>query len=222
MPDNRTYASYAVMCEINRRELRKRIDLFPEEQRSHVVMASGIIGAENAKRMEETPPGVANNGAEFVAKMMDLADPWQDGEFREVLERCLIDTMKDELSYCCPNCRNFTACLDLENTPIGDLFRSRAEGEEDDELKKETDAQIAKALQHTPHLESDCAHLLCQNFRHQYSATDIGEVFNRYADIAAAFQLAFGTDYRRIQQEMVRINMDFVEKSGQRASGERT
>ena len=221
MPDNRTYAFYAVMCEINRRELRRRIGLFPEETRSHVVMASAIIGAENAKRMEETPSGVANNGAEFVAKMMDLADPWQDEEFREVLELCLIDTMKDELSYRCPNCRNFTACLDLENTEIGDLFRRRAEGEENEELKKETTTQVEKALRHTPHLESDCAHLLCENFRHQYTATNIGEVFNRYADIAAELQRAFGADYRRIQQEMVRINMAFVEKSGQKASGER-
>ena len=219
MPDDRTFASYAVMCELNRRELRRRIGLFPGTHRHHVVMASAIIGAENARRMEETPPGVTDSSAEFVAQMMDVTELGQDGEFTGILETCLIETMKDELGHRCPNCTNFTVCLGLEDTPIGDLFRRCAEGEETGELKKEVALRISQALQRTPHLDTHSAHLLCENFLHQYSATDIGEVFNRYADIAAAFRQAFGADYRRIQQEMVRINMEFVNRNAQKTSG---
>lgn len=220
MPDNRTYASYAVICELNNRELRRMISLFPDEQRYLVVMASGIIGVENARRIEETPAGVAEDGAKFVAELREIAEPGRAEAFREVLEHCLIEAMKDELGYRCPNCRNFTQCLDLDQTSIGELFRRRAEGGETEELKKETALRVSEALQRTPYLESDCAHLLCRNFRHQYPASGIGDIFRRYADIAAGLQHSFGADYRKIQQEMVRINMAFVEKSGQKAAGE--
>jgi hypothetical protein len=218
--DNRSYAAYAVMCELNRRELRKRLALFPDEQRYLAVIASGIIGAENARRMEETPAAVVEDGASFVEKLLGIADQGQDDAFRHVLETCMVETMKDELRYCCSNCVNFRACLDMEHMPIGDLFRRRAEGEDTDDLKKETARYINEALQRTPHIDSDRAHLLCGDFRHQYTATAIGEVFNRYADIAAGLQNTYGIDYRKIQAEMVRINMDFFEKDRQTASGQ--
>ena len=217
--DSRTYAAYAVMCELNSREFRKRLTLFPDGQQYHVVLATGIIGAENARRMEETPAAVVEDAKSLVEKLLGVADQGQDDAFRHVLETCLVETMKDELRYCCSNCMNFRACLDMEHMPIGDLFRRRAEGEDTDGLKKETVRYINEALQRTPHLDSDKAHLLCGDFRHQYPATTIGEVFNRYADIAAVLQHSYGIDYRKIQAEMVRINMAFVERDRQAASG---
>jgi hypothetical protein len=212
MQDNRTYATYAVMCELNSREFRRRLSLFPEDQRYQVVLASSIIGAQNAGRVKETPAAVVADGNEFVAKLLDMAGPEQDDTFKDVLEACLIETMNDELRYCCSNCMNFSSCLSVENMPIGNLFRRRAEGEETDQLKKEIANHIDQALQRTPHVESDSAHLLCGNFRHQYPATALGEVFNRYADIAVELQRSYGINYRKIQLEMVRINMVFVEK----------
>jgi len=219
MQDNRRYASYAVMCELNSRQFRKRLTLFPHEQRYHVILASGIIGAENARRVEETPAAVVEDGKEFVEKLLDIAGPEQDDAFRDILETCLIETIQDELRYCCSNCASFDACLDMEHMPIGILFRRRAEGEETDALKKEIAYSVRQALQRTPHIDSDSAHVLCRDFRHQYPATTIGEVFNRYADIAAELQHSYGIDYRKIQREIVRINMDFVEKDRQTASG---
>jgi len=218
--DNRTYAAYAVMCELNSREFRKRLTLFPDRQHYHVVLATGIIGAENARRVEETPAAVVENGRSFVEKLLGIAGQGQDDAFRHVLETCLVETMKDELRYCCSNCMNFHACLDMEHMPIGDLFRRRVEGKDTDGLKKETTRCVNEALQRTPHIDSDRAHLLCGDFRHQYPAATLGEVFNRYADIAAGLQHTYGIDYRKIQAEMVRINMDFVERDRQTASGQ--
>jgi hypothetical protein len=221
MQDNRTYAAYAVMCELNSREFRKRLSLFPDEQHYLVVLASGIIGAENARRVEETPAAVVEDGKSFVEELLGVADQGQDDAFRHVLETCLVLTMQDELRYCCSNCRNFHACLDMDHLPIGDLFRRRAEGEDTDELKKETVRFIGEALLRTPYIDTDSAHLLCGVFRHQYQPTTIGEVFNRYADIAAGLQHTYGVDYRKIQAEMVRINMDFAEKDRQAARGQK-
>ncbi|NJD56787.1 MAG: hypothetical protein FIA94_10340 [Nitrospirae bacterium] len=212
MQDNRTYASYAVMCELNSREFRRRLALFPDEQRYHVVLATGIIGAENAKRIEETPAAIVDDGVAFVEKLLDVAGPVQDGPFRDVLETCLIAAMNDELRYCCANCMGFHTCLDLDNTPVGELFRRRAEGEDTDELRTACSQCVGQALQRTPHIDTDSAHILCGKFRHHYPATSIGEVFNRYADIAAELQRTYSLDYRKIQGEMLRINMDFVEK----------
>jgi hypothetical protein len=120
--------------------------------------------------------------------------------------------MKDELRYCCPNCAKFNKCLDPENLSVGLLFQRRVNGEETDELKKEIELQIQEALKSTPHIDSDNAHRLCSDFSHQYSASDIGEVFGRYSDIAAELGNSFGIDYGRIQQEMIALNMDFIEK----------
>src|SRR5512134_2901593 len=105
--DNRSYAAYAVMCELNSREFRKRLTLFPDGHHYRIVLAAGIIGAENARRIEETPAAVVEDGASFVEKLLGIADQGQDDAFRHVLETCLVETMKDELRYCCSNCMNF-------------------------------------------------------------------------------------------------------------------
>lgn len=213
MTEIRTYASYAVSQELNRREFRKKLDLFPAELRHYVILSEGIIGAANAKRVAGTPAAVVRDGEAFAAELLDMINPGQDDLFRGVLETCLIETMKDELRFCCSNCENFEACIDLENLSVGHLFRDRAEGRDSDELKKEIAARIGQALQKTPHLEADAAQLLCKDFRHQYTASSTGDVFSRYADIAAELQRSHGIDYRKIQQEMISLNMDFYAKS---------
>jgi len=215
MGETAIYASYAVLQELSRREFRKKLGLFPDEQRHYVVLAAGIIGAENAKRVEETPAAVVKDGEDFAAEMLDIVGPGQDEAFRDVLEIYLIETMKDELRFCCSNCANFNTCIDLENLTLGKLFRARSEGQDSDELKKEVADQIDQAFQRTPYLEAECAHTLCKDFRHQYTALSIGSVFNRYADIAAGLQQSYGIDYRKIQQEIISLNMDFCAKSNE-------
>ena len=207
-----TYSSYAVLQELNRREFRKKLDLFPAEQRHYVILAAGIIGAENAKRVEETPAAVVKDGGDFAAELLGMISPGQDDAFKGVLETYLIETMKDELRFCCSNCSNFNACIELENLSVGQLFKERSEGQDSDELKREIALQIDHALQRTPHFETDSAHILCKDFRHQYTASSIGDVFNRYADIVAGLQHSHGIDYRKIQQEMISLNMDFYAK----------
>ncbi len=213
MEELKTYSSYAVLQELNRREFRKKLDLFPAELRHYVILSAGIIGAENAKRVEETPAAVVKDGEDFAAELLGMISPGQDDAFRGVLENCLIETMKDELRFCCSNCSNFDTCIDLKNLSVGHLFRERSEGQDSDELKREIALQIDHALQRTPHLETDRAHILCKDFRHQYTAASIGDVFNRYADIAAGLQLSFGIAYKKIQQEMISLNMEFYAKS---------
>ncbi|MGE5299801.1 MAG: hypothetical protein ACM3MB_02425 [Acidobacteriota bacterium] len=213
MPDLRKYSSYAIMYELNNREFRKKLGLFPEELRYYVILANSIIGAENAKRVEGTPAAVIKDGEEFVAKLLEMVDPGQDAAFREVLETYLFETMKDELRYCCPNCACFEECLDIGNLVVGGLFERRANGEETEELKKEIALQVATALERTPHVDTDSAHRRCENFRHQYSASGLGEVFGRYMEITAMLRDTFGIDYRKIQQKMVLLNMEFCERS---------
>ncbi|MDA8241253.1 MAG: hypothetical protein M0Z67_12905 [Nitrospiraceae bacterium] len=213
MPDLRKYSSYAIMYELNNREFRKKLGLFPEELRYYVILANSIIGAENAKRVEGTPGAVIKDGEEFVARLLGMMDPGQDAAFREVLETYLVETMKDELRCCCPNCACFEECLDIGNLAVGGLFERRANGEETEELKKEIALQVAAAFERTPHVDTDSAHRLCENFRHQYSASGIGEVFGRYTEIAAVLRDTFGIDYRKIQQEMVLLNMEFCERN---------
>jgi len=213
MTEIRTYASYAVLQELNRREFRRKLELFPAELRHYVILSEGIIGAANAKRIAETPASVVRDGEDFAAELLEIIDPGQDASFREVLETCLIMTMKDELRFCCANCTNFDACIDLDNLAVGRFFKQRSEGHDSEELKKEIAGRIDSALQKTPHLEADDAQSLCKDFRHQYTASSIGAVFNRYADIAAELQLSLGIDYRKIQQEMISLNMDFYAKN---------
>lgn len=217
MSDIRMYAVYAVLYELNRRELKRKLGLFPPELHYAVVLANSIIGAENAKRVKETPEAAVREGNEFVEKMLEMADQGADSGpdevFREILETHLVDTIKDELRCCCPNCANFNACLDIGNLSLGHLFQRRVLGEETAELKKEIALEIDKALKSTPHIHTDNAQTLCKDFRHHCPVSGIGEVFRRYADIALGLQETFDIDYRKIQQAMILINMEFFEKS---------
>ncbi|MBA4374318.1 MAG: hypothetical protein C0402_15815 [Thermodesulfovibrio sp.] len=218
MSDIRMYAVYAVLYELNKRELKRKLDLFPAEMHYSVVLANSIIGSENAKRVKETPEAAVQHGSEFVARMLEVAAPVSDSGqkevFREILETHLVETIKDELRCCCPNCAKFTACLDIGDLSLGRLFQRRVQGEETDELKNEIALEIEKALQSTPHIHTENASALCKDFRHQYTASGIGAVFSRYADIALGLQEAFGVDYRKIQQAMIQINMDFIAAAG--------
>jgi hypothetical protein len=216
MPDTRKYSFYAVSCELNRREFRRKLGLFPEELRYYVILANSIIGSENAKRVAETPEAVVEDSREFVEKLLSMVSPQEDDGFREVAETYLIETLKDELRFSCPNCENFDRCLDLESLTVGSLFRRCARGEETEEIRKEISRQIDSALKKTPYLETDRAHELCRNFRHQYRISDIGEVLGRYSEIASELQRSFGLDYGKMQREMIMINMDFCEKSRDR------
>ena len=212
MADNKTFSYYAVLYELNNREFKKKLDLFPEELRYYAMLANGIIGSENAKRLKETPEAIVKNSREFVEKLLGQASPETDEVFRRMLETYLIETLKDELRCCCLNCADFNSCLDMENPAIGLLFQRRVNGEETDELKREISLQVEKALRHTPYINTDKAHKLCKDFRHQYSSSNIGEVFGRYSDIAAGLRMSFGIDYRKIQQEIISINMEFCKK----------
>jgi hypothetical protein len=213
MSEAGTYSFYAVSYELNKREFRRKLGLFPEEMRYYVILANSIIGSENAKRVAETPEAVVEDSREFVEKLLSMAGPIEDDGFREVAETYLIETMKDELRFSCQNCENFGKCLDLENLTVGLLFKRRADGEETDDIRKEISLQVDQALKSTPYIDTDMAHELCKDFRHQYRASDIGEVFGRYSDIAAELHKSFGLDYGRIQKEMIEINMEFCEKS---------
>jgi len=215
MEENAIYGSYAVLQELSRREFRKKLGLFPDEQRHYVILAASIIGAENAKRVEETPAAVVKDGKDFATEMLNIVGPGQDEAFRAVLEIYLIETIKDELRFCCANCLNFNKCIDLENLSVGKLFRAQSEGQDSDELRKKIADQVNEALQRTPYLETESAHTLCMDFSHQYTTSSIGSVFNRYADIAAGLQHSHGIDYRRIQQEIISLNMDFYAKSNE-------
>lgn len=189
--------------------------MFPEDLRYYVILAGSVIGSENSKRIKEAPEGIIEDGEEFVSKLLKLKSPEKDGAFREILETYLIETLKDELRFCCPNCLNFNKCLGIENLSVGELFKRRANGEETDEIKRDIKIQIENALQKTPYINTDEAHKLCRDFIHQYNTSDIGEVFGRYADIAAKLQNYYGIDYKKIQQQMVSINMKFYEKSAE-------
>jgi hypothetical protein len=212
MTDKKAYSTYAVLCELSEREFKKRLDLYPEELRYYVILANSIIGSENAKRVQETPKTVVEDGREFVAKLLAVASPGQDEVFREVLETYLIEMMKGELRYCCSNCAGFYKCLDLENLSVGILFKRRVSGEDTAALKKEIALEVEGALKRTPYVESDRAHILCKDFRHEYKGSTIGEVFGRYSDIALELTVTFGIDYKRIQREMIAVNMEFCEK----------
>lgn len=211
------YAVYAVLYELNRRELKKKLDRCPPERHYAVVLASSIIGAENAKRVAETPEAAVQAGNAFVAGLLEVAtpsaEPGQDLVFREVLEEHLIAGMKDELGCCCPNCAHFSACLDIGDGVLGRLFLRRVQGEETQDLKEEIARETGRALRKAPHLDTDDAAVLCGDFRHQYRISGIGEVFSRYAAIAQGLQDSFGLDYRKVQQAMILINMDFAAKN---------
>jgi len=213
MSDTETYSFFAVSYELNKKEFKKKLSLFPEEMRYYVILANSIIGSENAKRVAETPGAVVEGSREFVEKLLSLVSPEAGDGFREVAETYLIEAMKGELRFSCPNCENFSGCIDLENLTVGLLFKRCANGEETEELRNEISLQVDRALQRTPYVDTDRAHELCRDFRHQCSASGIGEIFGRYSEIAADLQRSFGLDYRKIQKEMVALNMEFCKKS---------
>ncbi len=213
--ENVEYASYAILYELSSRDFRRKLDFFPKELRYYFILASGIIGAENAKRMKEVPAGVAKDGEEFVSKLAAIADPNKDELFKGVLNTCLIETMKDELRCCCANCVRFNDCIDLPHLSVlGDLFRRRAEGEETDDVKKKIAGQIEGALAKTPYWEGEDADRLCPYFSHHYSLARLGELFGRYSEIGIGLQAAFGLDYAALKREMIALNMAFAEKAG--------
>lgn len=213
MSDRMTYSNIAVLYELNKREFNRKLALFPEELRYYVVLASSIVGNENSKRLKEIPPAVAENSKGFVEKMLELSSITPDSKFRGILETYLIEALKDELRFNCPNCMEFKNCINTDNRIIGELFQKRVYGEETDELKKEIRAEIEKALKNAPYIETDDAPAFCKNFIHSYSYTTVGEVFGRYSDIAATLVKDFGIDYIKIQQQMINLNMEFYEKS---------
>lgn len=213
MNENSMFSLLAVLQEINDRELKKKLAAFPEDQHYYATIASSIIGAENSKRIVETPEGVAENSEEFVSKLLEITSIAPDNKFRDILETFLIGTLKDELRFCCFNCIKFSKCADIEKLTVGGLFRRRAQGEDTPQLKAEISRLVGEALKKTPYLDTDDAHKSCSEFKHQYTVSNIGEVFGRYSDIASSLQKQFGIDYRKVQQQMIAINMTFVEKS---------
>jgi hypothetical protein len=213
MSETATYSFYAVSFELNKREFKRKIGLFPDELRYYVILANSIIGSENAKRVAEIPEAVVQDSREFTGKLLSMVSPGADDAFREVMETYLVEAMKDELRFSCANCVNFGRCLDLENLTVGALFKRRAEGEDTEEIRKEIALQVNRALEKTPYVDGDKAHDHCKDFRHQYRASNIGEVFARYSDIAAELRKSFDLDYGKIQQKMIEINMAFCEKS---------
>lgn len=116
--DKRLYSLLAVLHEINKKELKNRLALFPEDQHYYVTVASSIVGAENAKRMRETPAGVTENSEEFVSKLLEITSLEDSDAFREVLGTYLVETLKGELAFCCLNCTLFERCLDAENLSV--------------------------------------------------------------------------------------------------------
>lgn len=215
MTKSNPFSLLAILYELNRRELEKKLIMFPEEVRFYVILANSVIGLENAMRIKETPEAVVKDGEGFVSKLLEMINPARDNVFRDILETYLIETMKDELRFCCANCRKFPECLDTEHLPVGDLFERRVRGEDTDMLRRELTRQAEAALQKTPYVDSDAAHEMCGEFIHQYDLSNIGELFGRYAEIAVALRNSFGIDNKRVLQEMVLLNMRFCERFGE-------
>lgn len=213
MKPHYSYSQLAVLMELNDRESRRKRELFPEELRYFAMLAGSIVGAELAQRVAETPDAVIQQSASFVRHLTELAPPADDGVFQEILATYLIETLKDELRFCCANCRSFDACVDTANLAVGDLFRRRAEGDDSEELKAEMRQQIEAALERTPYLNVEIADELCPHFVHTCTPAAIGTVISRYASIAAALRDAYGIDYRMVQSQLVEINLAFAERT---------
>ncbi|HSW62947.1 MAG TPA: hypothetical protein VLH56_06540 [Dissulfurispiraceae bacterium] len=212
MPAPISYTQLAILMELNSRETQRKLHMYPKEMHYFAMLAASIVGAELSKRIAETPEGVAGKSDEFVSSLLNLAQPEKDGVFQGILETYLLETLKDELRFCCMNCKKFDACLATETLAVGELFRRRASGEEIEELRLEITRQVEAALDKTPYLHVEIAHELCKDFSHQYGASDIGAVFGRYAEIATVLHEKYGIDYRKIQQQMLSINMEFCGK----------
>jgi hypothetical protein len=210
---NKFYSLLAVLQEINRKELKKKLGLFPEELHYYVTAAIGIIGSENSKRMKETPEGVRENSEEFISKLLEFISIDESQLFSEALGTCLIQTLRDELKFCCVNCTNFEHCLEVDNLTVGNLFLKLTKGEETPEIREKIAREVEAALRKTPHFESEEADRLCDRFSHQYRAGNVGEIFGRYGDIALALYNRYGMDYRKFLQDTVSLNMEFMEKN---------
>ena len=215
--DEKTFSLLAVLQEINDREFKKRLEDFPEKMHYYAVVASSIIGAENSKRILETPAGVAEQSEAFVSDLLNMTPVDGDDAFREILEVYIVKTLESELNFCCLNCRNFEQCLDVDNLSVGQLFKKRVQGDETTKTRQDISLLVEKALRNTPYTNSDDAHLLCHKFKHQYTASNIGEVFGRYAAIAADLKERFGIDYRAFQQQMLEINTSFFKNYSEQA-----
>lgn len=214
MSDLKRFTDLAIAYELSDRDFRRKLALLPEDLRYYAVLANGIIGAENARRVGEAPSEVTAESDGFVSRLLEIiSSPEKDEVFRQVLESCLIETLKDELRFSCANCGRFSACLDNDSLSVGALFLRRVQGEETEELKREIRSQIAIALQKTPFADSEEAHLLCRNFVHAYTIGSVGLLFGRYAEIALFLANDFGIDYRKIQQQLVSLNLQFCEKN---------
>ncbi|KAF0182499.1 MAG: hypothetical protein FD164_1062 [Nitrospirae bacterium] len=212
MPAPVSYSQLAILMELNSRETHRKLHMYPKEMHYFAMLAASIVGAELSKRIAETPDGVAGKSDEFVSSLLNLAQPDTDGVFQGILETYLLETLKDELRFCCMNCKRFNACLDTEALAVGELFRRRASGEDTEDLRLEITRQVDAALDKTPYLHVEIAHELCKDFSHQYGESDIGSVFGRYAEIAAVLHEKYGLDYRKIQQQMLSVNMEFCRK----------
>jgi hypothetical protein len=213
MSGTRTFSILAVLNELNDREFRRKLALVPAELRYYVMLGNAILGAETSKRVKETPDAVVKSGGMFVSDMLNISAPHDDKLFKEILEACLVETLKYELGFSCMNCRKFNQCIDLDNLSVGELFERRVSGEETQELKDEISAQVSIVLCRTPYLDIDDAHKQCKDFAHQYDAGGLGEVFGRYSDIAAVLQREYGIDHGTVLRQMVAVNMEFCKKS---------
>jgi len=209
MADIKLYSFLAVLHEINRRELKKKLALFPEDLHYYATLASGVVGAENAKRLQETPAGVTENSEEFVAKLLEVMSVEDSAAFSEVLGTLLLESLKDELKFCCLNCSFFDRCIDIENLSVGELFLRRVNGEETAQLKAEITREVDKALLRTPYVESHEAHTLCRDFIHQYNTSNIADIIGRYTEIAMSLRSDYGLDYAKFLQSVASINMAF-------------
>jgi hypothetical protein len=203
----------AILHELNDREFKRKLALYPAELRFYVILAGGIVGLENSRRTDGTPEAVIRDAEGFVAKLLVMIDPQRDTAFKIVLEAYFLEMIRDELRKSCANCRNFGKCLDVENLRVGEPFLRRINGEESEELKIEIRLQVGEALKKTPHVESDEAHRHCTQFAHQYTPSNIGRLFGRYTEIATALGESFGTDTRRLLNEMVSLNLSFCEQA---------
>jgi hypothetical protein len=211
MVDLKLYSLLAVLHETNGRDLKKKLALLPEDLYYYATAASSIIGAENAKRLQETPAGVIENSEEFVAKLLEVMSIEDSAAFSEVLGTLLIESLKDELKFCCLNCSFFDRCIDIENLTVGELFLRRVNGEETAQLKAEITREVDEALLRTPYVDSPDAHTLCRDFIHQYNASNIAVIIGRYTEIAMSLRSDYGLDYAKFLQSVASINMAFFE-----------
>jgi len=212
MSDNKRYSLLAVLREINKQEFMNKLALFPEDLRYYATVASSIIGTENAKRISETPAGVAENSEEFVSSLLEITGLDDSASFAEVLGTCLLETLKDELKFCCLNCIRFESCLSIEDLPVGELFLRRVNGDETAQLREEISREVESALHNTPYVFTDEAHRLCRDFIHQSDPSNVGKIFSRYTEIALTLQKQYGLDYQKFLRAVVSVNMVFFGK----------